>query len=63
MGENLSQSRQYSDLSIYFRNEDLVEALKNPGQMEHLVEKIMRISTEMSEELTKVVKEHIATRS
>ena len=62
MGENLSQSRQYSDLSIYFHNEDLVEALENPGQMEYLVEKILRMSTEMSEELTKVVAEHIERR-
>jgi len=62
MGENLSQSRQYSDLSIYFHNEDLVEALENPGQMEYLVEKILRMSMEMSEELTRVVTEHIDSR-
>ena len=60
MGENLSQCRQYSDLSIYFHNEDLVEALRAPAEMEHLVEKILRMSTEMSEELTRVVNEHIA---
>lgn len=62
MGENLSQCRQYSDLSIYFHNEDLMEALRIPGQMEQLVEKILRMSTEMSEELTRVVTEHISSR-
>ena len=62
MGENLSQSRQYCDLSLYFHNEDLLEALENPGLMEILSEKILRMSVEMSEELTKEVNKHLATR-
>merc|ERR1712059_55096 len=54
MGDNLSQDRQYCDLSLYWHPEDIIECLKNPSMMEGFVDKMMRLSLEMSEELTNV---------
>ena len=56
MGENLSEKRDYCDLSLYFNNKQLVEAIREPEQMEELVESCLRISVRVSRELNKLIK-------
>ena len=48
MGENLSEKRDYCDLSLYFDNKQLVEATREPRLVEELVGRYLRISVRIS---------------
>jgi len=56
MGENLSEKRDYCDLSLYFDNKQLVEAIREPRLVEELVGRYLRISVRISQELNKLIK-------
>ena len=56
LGENLSEKRDYCDLSLYFNNKQLVGAIRDTEQMEELVESYLRISVSVSQELSKLIK-------
>jgi hypothetical protein len=55
MGENLAESREYCDLSLYFDNRELVEAVRDPGLMEALARRYIAISVQVSDQLTRVI--------
>ena len=63
MGENLKQSRPFCDLSLYFHPMDLLEALKNPSKMSEFSEKILKMSVEVSEELSRQIQYENDSRS
>ena len=63
MGENLKQSRPFCDLSLYFHPKDLLEALKNPSKMSELSEKILKMSVEVSEELSRQIQDENDSRN
>ena len=57
MGENLSQARAYSDISLYFESEELIAGIERPEAMKLFSEKLLKISLELSEELRKLASE------
>ena len=61
MGENLKEQRDFCDLSLYFDNKELIEAIKetprNSEKMQILAKKTLTISVKVSDELNKVIKE------
>ena len=57
MGENLSQARAYSDISLYFESEELLAGIERPEAMKSFAQKLLKISLELSEELRKLTSE------